>query len=438
MTNDKDKIKELFSDKLKDFQPEVPASLWAAIDDSLSQQKVEVVAIPVKTKKSFVLRTVTTVASIAAILIAVIVMFDIFTPAHDNIESEIAEVLESPIEKEQDIAESIKPVIAQTVSVETKKSSLKQQTRSIFSSSKPDKSNSEIISLSVSSEQSDVSVENPTTVEEKEEVVAEVKESQEKEERQITSKEAEEILLRQSNGLVAENEKVESITKKKDKFSLALSSNSNFQRKDISKQGGTMTMRQKEEESFIGVNMYGGSNDFDIKHDQPISFSIGVSKGIAPNLSLETGIVYTYLSSSISSKSTVDMKEKQKFHYLGIPLNLNYTFFRHRRFSSYITIGGMIEKDIKGTTRGNINGLFDNYSTGINYQITDMSKSIKQSHPQLSAHSSLGVSYLLYNRLSVYGNVGAAYYFDASNEYRTIYSDREFQLDLNLGFRWNF
>ena len=38
MIEDKDKIKDLFSSKLKDFEPEVPASLWGGLDQLLSQQ----------------------------------------------------------------------------------------------------------------------------------------------------------------------------------------------------------------------------------------------------------------------------------------------------------------------------------------------------------------------------------------------------------------
>ena len=37
MIEDKDKIKDLFSSKLKDFEPEVPASLWGGLDQLLSQ-----------------------------------------------------------------------------------------------------------------------------------------------------------------------------------------------------------------------------------------------------------------------------------------------------------------------------------------------------------------------------------------------------------------
>lgn len=420
MANDKDKIKELFSDKLKGFQPEVPTSLWTAIDESLSQSEVPVVPIA---KKNFSLRTVMTIASIAAILLAVFVVADRFLQQSENIESEVAaNILNAPQTDKID---------TEHIEVETQQFAAAYQNTSV---AEPRKSAS--TRLVVNAEEDSVESEGETEI-----LVASKEDNSNtivKENKRMTYEEAEQILKNQNNSLIEKN--IEPVTVQKDKFSLALSSNSNFQKQSMARQGGVMTMRQDLDIYLTDASMFDGNNKYDIKHDQPVSFSLTVSKDIAKNISLETGLVYTYLSSTITSKDAFEMKEKQKFHYLGIPVNLNYTFFRHRRFSTYLTVGGMIEKDIKGSSSGNLHNKIsmNAFSPSVVYQSISLTKSIKQSHPQFSLNSSLGMSYLVYKKLSVYGNVGLAYYIDASNDYRTIYSDRDMQLDLNLGFRWNF
>lgn len=67
-----------------------------------------------------------------------------------------------------------------------------------------------------------------------------------------------------------------------------------------------------------------------------------------------------------------------------------------------------------------------------------LKKNISQSHWQFSSHLTIGAAYPIYQRLYINTSIGGAYYFDAGNEYRTIYSDRKFQLDLNLGLRFDF
>jgi hypothetical protein len=183
---------------------------------------------------------------------------------------------------------------------------------------------------------------------------------------------------------------------------------------------------------------------FELEHRQPVSFGVTISKQIGPRLSLETGIVYTHLSSTIKSNSVFNINETQYFNYLGIPLSLNYTFFELGKTKFYFALGGMVQKDINGR-----------YLSNMGFSILDIDdkdlaghvfysepyyikESVKQSNPQFSVRLSLGISYPLYKKMYLYGTIGGAYYFDAGNKYRTIYSDRKTQLDLNLGIKFDF
>ncbi|GAB6013094.1 porin family protein [Viscerimonas tarda] len=177
-----------------------------------------------------------------------------------------------------------------------------------------------------------------------------------------------------------------------------------------------------------------------VEHKQPISFGLKINKKVNRNFSVETGVVFTYLSSKIKpieSLSTVYQAEgTQKFYYLGIPVSVNYTFVRLGKAEFQISAGGMIQKDISGKIDGDqeIKKLFFDI-TSVEDRI---SNKISQDNPQLSFMANAGASYPIYGKLNVYATVGGAYYFDAENEYRTIYSDKNLQLDLNLGLKLKF
>ena len=104
----------------------------------------------------------------------------------------------------------------------------------------------------------------------------------------------------------------------------------------------------------------------------------------------------------------------------------------------------MMQKDINGKYESSINfskpeiGGLEPTNNLFYKEPYYIKKTIKQSNPQFSVRTKLGIAYPLYKKLYLYGTVGGAYYFDAGNEYRTIYSDKKTQLDLNLGVKYDF
>ncbi|MEA5128082.1 hypothetical protein [Proteiniphilum sp.] len=182
------------------------------------------------------------------------------------------------------------------------------------------------------------------------------------------------------------------------------------------------------------------NNVSEMEHDQPVSFGITVSKYLLDDLSIETGLVYSYLHSKTRNiNNNFKVMEEQKLHYLGIPLNVNYNLISLGQLNVYASVGGMIEKDVSGEFRkmkeGQTAANFNNASEGSEEQ--EITK-ISQHNPQISVNAGVGLSYPIYDRLRLYGKVGGAYYFDAKNEYKTIYSDRKIVMDLNVGLRYEF
>lgn len=177
-------------------------------------------------------------------------------------------------------------------------------------------------------------------------------------------------------------------------------------------------------------------NVSEMEHDQPVSFGFTVSKSLFDDLYLETGLVYTYLSSKVRNTNTnFQVDETQHLHYLGIPLNINYNLFSLKKLDVYASVGGMLEKDVYGEyTKIGVGQTEEFNSSSEQEEITDIS----QSNPQFSVNAGVGLSYPIYNRLKLYGKIGGAYYFDANNQHKTIYSDRKIVMDLNVGLRYEF
>lgn len=173
-----------------------------------------------------------------------------------------------------------------------------------------------------------------------------------------------------------------------------------------------------------------------MEHDQPVSFGVTVSREIIDDLYIETGLVYSYLYSRVrNANANFQVQETQRLHYIGIPLNLNYNIVSLSRFNVYASVGGTIEKDLYGDFRRAGSG----EAVGLNSRSEEMEiNKITQSNPQISVNAGIGVSYPIYNRLRLYGKIGGAYYFDAKNEHKTIYSDRKIVMDLNVGLRYEF
>lgn len=182
------------------------------------------------------------------------------------------------------------------------------------------------------------------------------------------------------------------------------------------------------------------NNVSEMEHDQPVSFGITVSKYLLDDLSIETGLVYSYLhSKSRNTNNNFKVNEVQKLHYLGIPLNVNYTVFSLNKLNIYASVGGMVEKDIHGEYRKIQEGQTEaNFNTSAEASEEKEVTKISQSHPQVSVNVGVGLSYPIYDRLRLYGKIGGAYYFDAKNDYKTIYSDRKIVMDLNVGLRYEF
>lgn len=102
------------------------------------------------------------------------------------------------------------------------------------------------------------------------------------------------------------------------------------------------------------IGGYNGPNtpeekDVVTESNKHTSWSLGLSvdRQIFPRTTLETGIVYTFLSSDVKMKYTGI--KKQEIQYLGIPLRLNYMLTGNDQCQLYVGAGVMLEHSLSAT-----------------------------------------------------------------------------------------
>lgn len=154
----------------------------------------------------------------------------------------------------------------------------------------------------------------------------------------------------------------------------------------------------------------------DIHHKQPISFGISVRKGLFNGFSLETGLVYTLLSSDVRFANEYEVFS-QKLHYIGIPLKGNWSFLDKNSFLMYLSAGGMVEKCVYG-------------------KIGDESQTVKPL--QFSLMSAFGLQYKISRRVGLYIEPGVAYFFDDGSSVETIRKENPFDFTLQAGIRFTY
>jgi len=428
---EKDKIKDLFSSKLKDLEADVPSSIWAGIDQALSQQPI-VAAKP--TTRISLSRAMSVAASIVGTLIIATIALYVSRPndsaqvasesfRNDMLKAKVVTIAEKS-ENENSVS-SWEPITGEPEEGSSlhKSSQGQKIQRTVFS-----KLGSPSILLCDVQEQ-DRELGNIVTI-------------RKPEKRKMLF--ADNIVSNSSRPVILPARKDDS----RDMF-LSLSSGSGVLASDVNAQSNMNIFASK---GGSEVRETFSDQIVDLDHNQPISFSLLVNKQISSRISIETGLTYTYLSSRFKSKMyPEDVSGKTNFHYLGVPIHVNYNFLQLGKANFYVSLGGEIEKDIQGRLRwsvkNDVNASVNNIAEGnptfmdsevSNYSLFSERTNIHQDNLQFSAHMNLGASYPIYQKLYVYGTIGGAYYFNAKNEYPTIYSDKKVQLDLNLGLKWKF
>ena len=168
----------------------------------------------------------------------------------------------------------------------------------------------------------------------------------------------------------------------------------------------------------------------DIKHKMPVTFGITVDFDIDKNWALESGVNYTYLSSSLKSGGEeAYYKEEQTLNYIGIPVRIKRNIWKNKLVSLYASAGGEVEKCISGKLETLYYGAED---------ITSSEKEdLKIKKLQWSVGATVGAQLNVTDRFGIYAEPGVVYYFDDGSKVQTIRKEKPFNFNLQLGVRFS-
>lgn len=428
--NNNDAFKQFVKGKLADYKQEVPPNGWEELEKSI-----------LASQKTKVMHTRWLASSVAAVAAALIGVFFLFQNTKEELSTLITETktekTQIPSKKEEKsliTKQSQTRVEATATPLLADNASKLQQTthQAIVTENKVQPA------LTVSDK----------SLEAKEDIASEREEStiDKKRTSDIDDEKRQQMIQdfinqgKESSSIIDDTKQI----KRKNRFAISLSGRSGLS----SQQNNTLpsTLRASVSDSygmFTMSKMQAYNEDEKVNpesettHKQPISLGVLTSFNITPKMQIETGLIYTHLSSETTNRSeSFTNTEKVQFHYLGVPLNINYTLLSVNKLNLFVTAGTMVEKDINGKIRYNdekdissvVNGGYANES----------SAKINQKNPQWSIAGGVGITYPLYHKTHLFGKVGGRYYINANNEYKTYYSDEKLGLDIQAGIKFNF
>lgn len=151
------------------------------------------------------------------------------------------------------------------------------------------------------------------------------------------------------------------------------------------------------------------------RHRQTLSFGLSFRYEFAHGLSLGTGLDYTLLRSDVKLRfSSEDVG--QTLHFIGIPLRLDWSFFRRSGFSIYIGAGAKADKCVSARFG---------------------STSVDEPGVQWSVNGAVGAQYNLGHSVGLYFEPDVSYYFNGT-KLRTARTDSPLDFTLRMGVRFSF
>lgn len=203
----------------------------------------------------------------------------------------------------------------------------------------------------------------------------------------------------------------------------------------VTEEGGVMdhnnALIMSDSRKQVFLNTLDQDTQTDIEHKMPFTIGASFRYNFSKQFSIESGLMYTQLSSELRSGSQRDYYiEENKIHYLGIPLKGNWKFFDTRYFTLYLSAGGAIEKAISGEVRKR---------TFIYDEMSEKEKrDLDIDELQWSLSAAVGAQYNITDHFGIYVEPGVVHYFDDGSSIETIRKKKPTNFNLQLGLRLTY
>lgn len=169
----------------------------------------------------------------------------------------------------------------------------------------------------------------------------------------------------------------------------------------------------------------------DAKHYRPVTFSVLAKWQFTETLGIESGLSWTMLSSRFTTSSaTSQIADQQTLQYIGIPLNMNFTFLDTRLFTIYAAMGGMVEKCVDGRVKHS-----EYVSDKLLLSYVDK---VSVTPLQWSVSGGAGIQANFSDNLAFFAEPGLSYHFRNESQVGTIYREHPLDFRFSFGFRVTF
>lgn len=188
-----------------------------------------------------------------------------------------------------------------------------------------------------------------------------------------------------------------------------------------------------EDEPMLGILLFnqGIETETEIKHRLPIRAGVSFIYNINERFGIESGVGYANLTSDIKNGSKNHYyTAEQQLHYISVPLNLKYRMISWQRLDLYASTGVMAEKCISAKLDKEY--IIDNRKKG------SESEDLSEKPMQWSVNASVGVQCNLVKSMSIFAEPGVSYYFNDGTDLQTIYKEKPWNFNLNMGIRFTF
>ena len=157
-------------------------------------------------------------------------------------------------------------------------------------------------------------------------------------------------------------------------------------------------------------------------HAQPVSYGLSFGYALNNRLTLTTGVVYTRaVTDFIRSSGNDNITETQRLHYIGVPLGVKYRVWGNRYIQTYATAGGQADFNVKATMTSG-----------------DVKTDVDCDNVQFSVNAAVGVQVDVVPHVGLYAEPGVKYYIDNKSAVATIFKDKPWAFNLQVGLRVEF
>jgi RNA polymerase sigma-70 factor (ECF subfamily) len=165
-------------------------------------------------------------------------------------------------------------------------------------------------------------------------------------------------------------------------------------------------------------------------HQLPFNVQLTVSRSLTSRLSIETGLSYTQMKSTVMTGSqTAYIQEDQRLRYLGIPLRFGWQWYSKAHLSLYTSAGGMLELPIRNTL--NVRHVANDIETFAKETSLDVPC-------QWSMSLGVGLQYDLTPHVGIYLEPSLQYFFNDGSSLESYRTEHPLSITLPLGIRFHW